>query len=152
MSECKIAFRLFEPVQGFGRIKEIWEWCKSALLSGNRVEVEARYETRSSRQNRLLHALFSDVATQVQWMGKKRSSIEWKVLFVSGHAVATRIGADLVPGLEGEFCNLRESTAQMSISRMNSLIEYVMAWASTNGVELRTAREWIDPDTGEIHD
>lgn len=151
MSESKIAFRLWEPVQAFQRIKTVWEWCKSGLLAGNRIELEARYETRSSKQNRLMHALFSDVADQAQWMGKPRTPAEWKVLFVSGHAVATNIGADLVPGLEGEFCNLRESTAKMSISRMNSLIEYVMAWSATNGVQIRKAQEWIDHETGEVY-
>ena len=43
--------------------------------------------------------------------------------------------ADVVPGLEGEFVNIRESSAQMSISRMASLIEYVTAYGVANGVK-----------------
>ena len=113
--------------------------------------LEVRPETRSDRQNRLLHALFGDVAKQVEWMGKKRTAGEWKLLFVSGHAVATKQGADLVPGLEGEFLNLRESTARMGKARMASLLDYVMSWAVEHGVELREARQWVDEETGEIH-
>ncbi|EOS93751.1 hypothetical protein ETR_17297 [Erwinia tracheiphila PSU-1] len=47
------------------------------------------------------------------------------------------LGAEVVPGLEGEFCNIRESTANMGIRRMTNLIEYSTAWAVGNGVRLR---------------
>ena len=40
-----------------------------------------------------------------------------------GHVIAQIKKADVVPGLEGELRNIRESSAQMSISRMASLIE-----------------------------
>ena len=43
--------------------------------------------------------------------------------------------ADVVPGLEGEFVNIRESSAKMSVSRMASLIEYVTAYGVANGVK-----------------
>lgn len=45
-------------------------------------------------------------------------------------------GADMVPGLESEFVNLRESTANMSVARSSSLIEYVVAWCAMNDVRL----------------
>ena len=60
--------------------------------------------------------------------GKPRSAAQWKVLLVSGHAVATKNEAEIVPGLEGEFVNLRESTALMSVKRSSSLIEYATAY------------------------
>jgi hypothetical protein len=150
MSETLI-MRLWEPVQAWQCIKTAWEWCKSMLMAGNRLTIEIKPETRSSQQNRLLHALFGDVAKQAEWMGKKRNAAEWKVLFISGHSVATKEGAELVPGLEREFVNIRESSAKMSIRRMTSLIEYVMAWCAMNDVELRESRQWlVDMDTGEI--
>jgi hypothetical protein len=78
-------------------------------------------------------------------MGKKLSLAQWKVLFISGHAVATGLGAEIVPGLEGEFVNIRESSAQMSVKRMASVIEYAIAWAVGNGVKLRAdKRYWED--------
>lgn len=64
----------------------------------------------------------------MEWAGKRRTAEQWKVLLVSGHAVATKHGAEMVPGIEGEFCNLRESTARMSKSRLSSLIEYAEAF------------------------
>ncbi|MED7793079.1 recombination protein NinB [Klebsiella aerogenes] len=62
------------------------------------------------------------------------------MLFVSGYAVATGKSGDVVPGLEGEFCAIRESTAKMGIKRMNSLIEYTQAFAIGQGMQLREVR------------
>lgn len=92
--------------------------------------------TRSLEQNAKFHAICSDLARSgLPWMGKPRDADAWKVLLVSGHAVATKQGAELVPGLEGEFVNLRESTARMSKARGSSLIEYALAFCASHGVE-----------------
>jgi hypothetical protein len=100
---------------------------------GYRVEVSE--PKRNGEQNAKFHALCSDMARSgMQWMGKARTADEWKVLLVSGHAVATKQGAEMVPGLEGEFVNIRESTARMSKSRASSLIEYTMAFIAANEV------------------
>lgn len=148
----RLVLRLYSAQQGHQAIQQAWAHAKGYLMaSGAPMVLEVRPETRSDRQNRLLHALFGDVSNQSEWMGKKRTPAEWKLLFVSGHAVATKQGADLVPGLEGEFLNLRESTARMGKARMASLLDYVMSWAVEHGVELREARQWGDEETGEIH-
>jgi hypothetical protein len=85
--------------------------------------------TRSLDANAKLHALLQELNGQ-EWAGKPRTMEQWKLLMVSAHAVATGRGADVVPGLEGEFVNLRESTAKMSVSRCSSLIEYIQAWVA----------------------
>ena len=46
------------------------------------------------------------------------------MIMVSAHKIATGGKAEMVIGLEGEVINLRESTAQMSVQRLASLIEY----------------------------
>jgi hypothetical protein len=93
--------------------------------------VEVRAPKRSLDQNAKFHAICSDLArARVEWAGKPRTADEWKVLLVSGHAVATKEGAEVVPGLEGEFLNIRESTATMSKARGSSLIEYSQAFAA----------------------
>jgi len=92
---------------------------------------------RSGDQNAKFHALCSDIARSgFAWAGKPRTAAEWKVLLVSGHAAATKQGAEMVPGLENEFVNLRESTARMSRARSSSLIEYALAFATAHGIEL----------------
>lgn len=148
----RLVLRLHNAQQAHSAIQQAWAHAKGYLMaSGSPMVLEVRQETRSDRQNKLLHALFADIARQAEWAGKKRTAEQWKVLFVSGHAMATKQGAEMVPGLEGEYLNLRESTARMSKARMASLLEYVMAWAVENGVELREVRQWVDPDTGEIN-
>lgn len=91
--------------------------------------------TRTGDQNAKFHAICSDLArSAVEWAGKRRDASQWKVLLVSGHAKATNEGAEMVPGLEGEFVNLRESTALMSKQRGSSLIEYALAFCAMHGV------------------
>lgn len=146
MADNRLVLRLHNAQQGYQAIKQAWDFAKGWLVAGGkRLVLEVRPETRSDQQNRLLHALFADIARQAEWAGKKRTPEQWKVLFVSGHAVATKQGSDMVPGLEGEYLNLRESTARMSKARMASLLEYVMAWAVENGIELQDAQQWEEP-------
>lgn len=92
--------------------------------------------TRSTDQNSLLHHLFGVAAKHATFHGRKLSPLQWKVLFISGHAIASGIGAEMIPGLEGEFVNIRESSAQMGVRRMNSLLEYVHAWMAMNDIPL----------------
>ena len=110
---------------------------QNAPLDANKpLEMILREEKckRTLEQSAKFHAMCGDVANQKQWGGKKLSLDQWKVLFVSGHTVATNGSSEIVPGIEGEFVNIRESTANMTLSRLSSLIEYVYAWGSENGI------------------
>lgn len=93
--------------------------------------------TRNLEQNAKFHSVVSDIAKSgLQWAGRPRTAAEWKVLLVSGHAMATKEGCEIVPGLENEFVNLRESTALMSKKRGSSLIEYSISFAVSNNIKL----------------
>ncbi len=102
----------------------------------NPLVVKIQPMTRSLEQNSKLHALLSDISKQCEFNGKKRNIDTWKMIFVSAHKIATGGQAEMVIGIEGEVINLRESTAQMSVKRLASLIEYVQAWAAENDVIL----------------
>ena len=93
-------------------------------------------KTRSLDQSAKFHAICGDVAKQKKYLGRLWPAWAWKVLFISGHAIATKIGAEVIPGLEGEFVNIRESSASMTVTRMSSLIEYCLAWCASNEVIL----------------
>ena len=95
---------------------------------------------RNLDQNAKFHAMLGDIARQVKWCGRKLKPEQWKVLLISGHAIATKEGADVLPGLEGEYVNIRESSAEMSVGRMASLIEYTMAWAKGQNVRFTDRR------------
>jgi hypothetical protein len=90
---------------------------------------------RSLQQSAMFHGMVNKVSKQAQWLGKPREPYQWKNLFISGHAIATGIGSEMVPGLEGEFLNIREKSSGMSIRRMNSLIDYTGAWCAMNDIE-----------------
>lgn len=108
-------------------------------------EVTISEPKRNSEQNKIIHAICSDLAkSHMKWAGKFRTKDEWKVLLVSGHAVATKEGAEVVSGIEGELVAIRESTSRMSKARASSLIEYATAFCASNGVHLTTGRgyEW----------
>lgn len=94
-----------------------------------------RDSDRSLEQNAMFHALCGEAAKHCRFMGKFRTPTEWKILFVSGHAKATGAPSEIVAGLEGEWLNIRESTAAMGKRRMNSLIEYVQSYLAGQGVE-----------------
>lgn len=98
--------------------------------------------TRSLEQNSKLHALLSDISKQCEFNGKKRDVDTWKMIFVSAHKIATGGQAEMVIGIEGEVINLRESTAQMSVKRLASLIEYVQAWGVENEVKFNDKWEF----------
>jgi hypothetical protein len=98
--------------------------------------VEIKEPTRKLSQNAKFHAILTDISRQAQYMGKKRSVEFWKGLFVSGWQIATGEKPEIVPGLEGEFINIRESTTTMSVRKLSSMMEYVIAWSIDNGVQL----------------
>ncbi len=135
--------RLWGQVQAHQAIEAAWLYVKPLVLADHRLVLEVRPENRSLDQNAHFHALCGDLAASgLPWAGKPRKAEEWKVLLVSGHSIATKQGSDMVPGIEGEFVNLRESTARMSRARASSLIEYTLAFCAEHGVALRDSRQW----------
>lgn len=104
------------------------------IKQGSPFIVEIKEESRTVMQNAKLHALLRDIAKQLKYDGRKLSIHQWKNLLVSGHAVATNEDTEIIQGIEGELVSIREETSRMSVKRFNSLIEYVYAWATENGV------------------
>ena len=84
-------------------------------------------ESRGEQQSRKFHAMCGDVLGSASGQGRNGTAEQWKLLFVSAHAVATREGSEIVPGIEGEFLNIRESTARMGVKRMASFLSSTSA-------------------------
>lgn len=122
--------------------------CVEAIReAGDNARVTIAPAQRSGGQNNMFHAICSDLAkSALTFAGKRRSAEEWKALIVSGHSVATGHGGEVIPGIEGEFVAIRESTSRMGVGRASSLIEYALAYCATNGVELSDTRKggWLD--------
>lgn len=131
------------------RMAAAWRMACELLELGKpvRVEVGEARNVRSLDQNAMFHAICGDIAKSGHlFIGKPRKPEVWKVLLISGHAAATAEGSEVVPGLEGEFVNIRESSALMSVRRAASLITYTLAYCDTNGIPLTETRKggWLD--------
>jgi hypothetical protein len=97
---------------------------------------------RSLNQNDTFHGFCEEIAeARPEWNGVGMSAESWKALLIVSHAIATNEGGDikiaLVPDLEGQgLVQLRESSARMSKARASSLLDYVIAWATTQGIAI----------------
>jgi hypothetical protein len=94
---------------------------------------------RSISQNDTFHGLCDDIAkARPEWNGLKMTADDWKQMLVLSHAMATDgSGVRLAKDLEGHgLVQLRESTARMSKARATSLIDYVIAWATGQGIAI----------------
>ena len=85
--------------------------------------------TRSLDQNARLWAQLSDVSRQVDWHGRKLSSEEWKHVFS-----ASLKSQDVVPGLDGGFVVMAQSTSKMSKKELSDLMELIAAFGAQHGV------------------
>lgn len=127
--------RLLNCQQGNAWLNTAYQRLKPWLFEGHAFDVVIKPATRSLDQNAKFHSLCQDLARSgLPWAGKPRSLEQWKAILVSGHAVATGQGGEVIPGIEGEFVAIRESTAQMTKARSSSLIEYALAFCAQNEI------------------
>lgn len=103
--------------------------------------VTIQERTRSLQQNARFHAMLSEISKKSTYHGKVRGVEFWKGLFVSGWQIATNQNPEIVPGLEGEFINIRESTAKLSVKKLTEIMDYIEAYCAMNSIHLS---EWRD--------
>lgn len=100
--------------------------------------VDFKEPTRTLSMNAKFHAICGDLEKSgLKWAGSERKLEEWKILLISGLAIATNTQTEVVRGLEGELVNLRESSATMSKRRGSELIEYAIAFCAMNNVKIQ---------------
>lgn len=148
----RLVLRLYNAQQGHQAIQQAWAHAKGWLLAGGqRLVLEIKQETRSDKQNRLLHAMLGDIAAQVEWAGAKRDAEVWKRLLVAAWCRARREQVELLPALDGHGVDIVfRRTSQLTRGECAELCDFIGAWCAENGVELREARQWVDAETGEV--
>lgn len=97
-------------------------------------QVVIQPKNRNLEQNAKFHAMCTELAEQAEHLGRKFTMEQWKHLIVSAHAIETKEPFEPICGLAGEFLNIRESTAKMTIKRMASLIEFAYSIGADKGV------------------
>jgi len=105
------------------------------------LQIIIQEDTRSLAQNRMLWTCLRDVSQQVVWYGKKLDSDSWKNIFS-----ASLKGQETVPGINGGFVVLGQSTSKMRVSEMRDLITLIHAFGAEHNVkfsdESARAAEW----------
>jgi hypothetical protein len=105
--------------------------------------VEVREPTRTSDQNAKLHACLNDISKQIKWHGESMDIEVWKRLLTAAWARAEREPVKLVPSLDGQgFDVIYRRTSKMSKSEMISMIEYILAWGTDQGVKWSDEYRW----------
>lgn len=94
---------------------------------------------RSLEQNRLMWALLTDVAEQVQWHVDGRLAYltpeDWKDILSAGLTKHQRVAA----GIEGGFVLLGLRTSRMTVAQMGELLELIYAFGAQHGVRFHEA-------------
>lgn len=148
----RLVLRLHNAQQAHSAIQQAWAHAKGWLLGGGqRLVLEIKPETRSDKQNRLLHAMLGDIAAQVEWAGAKRDAEVWKRLLVAAWCRARREQVELLPALDGHGVDIVfRRTSQLTRGECVELCDFIGAWCAEHGVELREARQWVAAETGEV--
>jgi hypothetical protein len=111
----------------------VCRWAKSPKLPlGSRILFQS--PQRSTAQNSMMWGLLTEVAAQKEHHGRKYTAAIWKSLFLS--ALGREV--EYVPSLDSDelLVPIPLSSSELSVTEMNELIEFIIAWSAQNGVKL----------------
>lgn len=107
------------------------------------LQITIQEDTRSLAQNRMLWSCLHDISQQVVWYGRKMDAESWKHVFS-----AALKQQETVPGINGGFVVLGQSTSKMRVSEMRDLITIIHAFGAEQNVrfsdESARAAEWAN--------
>lgn len=127
---------LFNAQHGHTVLRDLWTWLKPLLLSERRYRIEVYPETRSTRQNALLHSRIGDIAKHIQWAGKKRDTDTWKRLLTAAWLRARGESVELLPAIDGHGVDVVfRLTSTLTVAECVELSDYILAWGDGNGVQ-----------------
>ena len=106
-----------------------YEAAKEQLQAGRKLVLTLTEETRSVEQNAKMWATLAEIANQVDWYGQKLTAEEWKWV-LSASLKKQRA----VPGIDGGFVVLGQSTSKMTIAEMSEMIELSVAFGAQQGI------------------
>ncbi|MGJ7512363.1 recombination protein NinB [Variovorax sp. GT1P44] len=134
------AVTVYNPVQAATAWNAIYEReVKPLLMAGHRGVLSFKRETRSTQQNARMWAMLQDVADQVEWHGRKLSKEDWKHIFS-----ASLKKQDAVPGIDGGFVVLGQSTSKMTVGEMADLMTLMEAFGAERDVRFTAPKSWGD--------
>jgi hypothetical protein len=97
--------------------------------------MEVKPENRSNPQNRLLHAMLTELSREVDWYGQKLPMETWKRLCMAAWMREERQSPQLIPSLDGHGVDIvYERTSKLTKDECGRLMEWIEAFASERGV------------------
>jgi hypothetical protein len=116
-------------------IQDLWKWVKAMTVGGHRISIEAKPETRSTAQNRLMFSVLTDISEQVKFVinGQyvKADVLDVKDILSAGLRREQRIAQ----GLDGGIVLLGMRTSKMTVGEMADLITLAHAFGDERGVK-----------------
>lgn len=89
---------------------------------------------RTIPQNDRMWAMLTELSEQVEWMGQRLTTDDWKDMFT-----AALRKERVVPGINGGFVVLGQRTSDMTKEELGDLMELISAFAAERGVILGEA-------------
>lgn len=78
--------------------------------------------------------MLTEVATQVEWHGKRLTPDDWKLIFLD----ALKRELQLAPNIDGTgFVNLGRSSSNLSKAEFGDLLELITIFGANHGVNFR---------------
>ncbi|WP_372833090.1 recombination protein NinB [Pontibacterium sp.] len=137
MATESIEIIIQNPLVKRERMSHAWELVSKALQAGPVVVTLGR-EKRTLDQNAKLWAMLTDVSRQVEWYGRKLTNEDWKHVMTAGLKQQ-----EAVPGINGGFVVLGQSTSKMRKREFAELIELIYAFGCEHGVKWSEKSEGI---------
>jgi hypothetical protein len=129
---------LYNPQQGHAVLKDLWPKIKATLMAGQKLRIEIKKSRRSIEQNDMFHGIIHKIYIQMSSVGSKWSADDWKRLLIDqwAHETNRKIGK-VAPSLDGErVVQLGLQSHKFTVEDSSEFIEWLMAWAVQNGVDV----------------
>lgn len=132
-------YDLIDPQQATALMQSLWPKVKTALAAGKKLTLEVKDAKRTNEQNEKFHAIIGDIAKQAQHLGAKWDAEDWKRLLTQEFCKEKGLPAGrVIPNLSGDgICQLGQQTRHFSKEQASEFVEFLMAWASEHGIELK---------------
>jgi len=132
-------YDLIDQQQASALMQSLWPKVKAALAAGRKLTLEVKDASKSREQEKLYHELIGQIAKQAQHLGAKWDAKDWKRLLVQEFCKDKGLPAGrVIPNLSGDgICQLGQQTRKFSKEQASEFVEFLMAWASQHGIELK---------------
>lgn len=126
----KLTVFFSSPAQARNVLKSaVFPFISTVLQGGGEWTLSIKPKKRSDDQNARLWAMLTDVSRQVNWYGQKLTPEEWK------HVMSASLKKQkVVPGLDGGFVVMGQSTSVMGVREMCELQELISAFGAEREV------------------